>query len=84
MYLSEISEKDLNCVRHLLNKSQRLKVWDELKQKHSFHENKRFLFMQLLHVIPKSWKNNLSDVKENIHNLVFQDHNTKTSHVISK
>ena len=28
---------------------------------------------------PKSWKNNLSDVKENTHNLVFQDH-----HLIKK
>ena len=35
--------------------------------------------MQLLHVISKSWKNDLSDVKENIDNLVIQDH-----HIIRK
>ena len=29
-------------------------------------------FCQLLHAIHKSWKNDLSDVKQNIHNLVFQ------------
>ena len=29
--------------------------------------------MQLLHEIPKSWKKDLSDVKENINNLFFQD-----------
>ena len=31
--------------------------------------------MQLLHAIPKSWKNELSDVKENIHNLILQNQN---------
>ena len=54
-------------------------TWDELKLEYGFHENKRFLFMQLLHVISKSWKNDLSDVKENIDNLVIQDH-----HIIRK
>ena len=31
--------------------------------------------MQLLHAIPKSWKNDLSDVRENIHNLILQNQN---------
>ena len=35
--------------------------------------------MQLLHAIPKSWKNDISEVKENIDNLVIQDH-----HIIRK
>ena len=35
--------------------------------------------MQLLHAIPKSWKYDLSDVKENIDNLVIPDH-----HIIRK
>ena len=35
--------------------------------------------MQLLHAIPKSWKEDLSKVKENIHNLIIQDH-----HIIRK
>ena len=30
-----------------------MKTWDELKQEYGFHENKRFLFIQLLH---KSWQ----------------------------
>ena len=30
--------------------------------------------MEVLHAIPKSWKTNLSAVKENIDNLVNQDH----------
>ena len=56
------------------NESHKLKTWDELKQEYSFHENKKFLFMQLLHAITKSSKEDLSDVKKNIHNLVFQGH----------
>ena len=35
--------------------------------------------MQLLHAIPKSWKEDLSKVKENIHNLIIQD-----DHIIRK
>ena len=35
--------------------------------------------MQLLHAIPKSWKEDTSNVKENIHNLIIQDH-----HIIRK
>ena len=30
--------------------------------------------MQLLHAVPKSWKKDIFAVKENIHNLVVQDH----------
>ena len=40
---------------------------------------KDFLFRQLLHAIPKSWKKDLSDVRDNIHNLVIQHH-----HIIRK
>ena len=64
---------------HLFYEKQKLKTWDELKQEYGFHENKRVFFMQILHVVPKSWKNDLSDVKGNIHNLVIQDH-----HIIGK
>ena len=64
----------------LFNERQKLKTWDELKQEYGFCENKRFLFVQLLHVIPKSWKNDLTDVKKNIHNLVIQDYNIIRKH----
>ena len=79
-YLAEISQKGLSCVGHLFSEKQKLKTRDELKQEYSFHENKRFLFMQLLHAIPKSWRNVLSDIKENIHNLVIQDHHLIRKH----
>ena len=45
-----------------------------LNQEYRFLENNRFLFIQLLHAIPKSWKEDLSNVKENIHNLIIRDH----------
>ena len=38
--------------------------------------------MQLLHAIPKSWKNDLSDVKENINNVVFQEYHLIRKHYI--
>ena len=56
-----------------------MKTLDELKQEYRFLENKKFLFMQLLHAIFKSWKEDLFKVKENIHNLIIQDH-----HIIRK
>ena len=63
----------------MFNERQKLKTLDELKQEYRFLENKRFLFMQLLHAVPKSWKDDLFKVKENIHNLIIQDH-----HIIRK
>ena len=82
IYLADISKKGLNCVGHLFNERQKFKTWDELKQGYRFHENKRFLFVQLLHAIPKSGKKDLSDVKENIHNLIIQDHHIIRKHHI--
>ena len=63
----------------MFNERQKLKTLDELKQEYRFLENKRFLFMQLLHAVPKSWEDDLFKVKENIHNLIIQDH-----HIIRK
>ena len=51
IYLSEISEKSLNCVGNLFNERQKL-------------------------------KNDLSDVKENIHDLIFQNHHLIRKHHI--
>ena len=79
IYLAEFSKKCLNCVKHLFNERQTLKTCKELKQEYRFHENKRFLFMPSLHAIPKSWKKDLSDVRENVHNLILHDH-----HIIRK
>ena len=36
--------------------------------------------MQLLHATPKSWEKDLSDVKENVHNRIIQDHQIKRKH----
>ena len=44
-----------------------------------FMRIKDFYLCSLLHAIPKSWKNDLPDVKENIDNLVNQVH-----HIIRK
>ena len=79
VYLAGFFKKGLNGVEHLFNERQKLKTWDEIKQEYILLENKRFLYMQLLHAIPKSWKENLSNVKENIHNLIIQDY-----HIIKK
>ena len=64
----------------MFNERQKLKTLDEIKQEYRFLENKRFLFMQLLHAVFKSWKEDLSKVKENIHNLIIQDHHIITKH----
>ena len=44
---------------------------------------KDFLFRQLLHAIPKSWKKYLSDVRDNIHNLIIQHHHIIRKHHMS-
>ena len=82
MYLSEISEKGLNCIGHLFNERQKLKTWDELEQEYTFHEYKNFYlcsyYIQFI--------NQGKTIFLVIHNLVLQDHHLirKTSHVFSK
>ena len=71
IHLAEFSKKGLNYVGHLFHERQKLKTWEELKQEYRFLEIKRFLFMQLLHAIPKSWKEDLSNLKENTDNLII-------------
>ena len=46
---------------------------------YQLNENKKFPFIQIIHAIPKSWKENLASTLENIDNLVVQDH-----HLIQK
>ena len=38
--------------------------------------------MQLLHAIPKSCKKDLSDIKENVHNVIIQDHHIIRKHLM--
>ena len=77
IYLAEFSKKSLNCFGHLFNERQKLITWDELKQDYRFLENKRFLFAQLLHTVPKLWKEDLSKVY-----LIIQDHHIIRKHHI--
>ena len=38
--------------------------------------------MQLMHAIPESWNKDISDVVENIHNIVFQEHHLIRKHYL--
>ena len=79
IYNCYISKKKINYIAQFFGSAGNLKTWEVLKEEYQLNENKKFAFIQIIHAIPKSWKENLASTLENIGNLVVQDH-----HLIQK
>ena len=79
IYNCYISKKKINYIAQFFGSAGNLKKWEVLKEEYQLNENKKFAFIQIIHAIPKSWKENLASTLENIDNLVVQDH-----HLIQK
>ena len=79
IYNCYISKKKINYIAQFFGRAGNLKMWEVLKEEYQLNENKKFAFIQIIHAIPKSWKENLASTLENIDNLVVQDH-----HLIQK
>ena len=79
IYNCYISKKKINYIAQFFGSAGNLKTWEVLKEEYQLNENKKFAFIQIIHAIPKSWKENLASTLENIDNLVVQDH-----HLIQK
>ena len=75
IFNSSLSAKRINFVGQLFQNNQQIKKWDELKTEFDLTENKKFLFVQIIHALPISWKEILCNYNESINNLVIQDLN---------
>ena len=72
IFSSSLSAKGINFVDQLFQNNQQIKKWDELKTEFDLIENKKFLMVQIIHVLPISWKEILQNYNESINNLIIQ------------
>ena len=69
-----MSRKYINYVGQLFKCDGKPKLWEELKNEFHLRDQLQFIYNQIMHSFPKSWKDALIGKLENIKILVFQDH----------
>ena len=75
IFLQQFSDNNLNFVGQLFNSDGSLKSWDFLKTEFFLTEKLKFQWMQLIHALPKPWREGLKLIEGNeINNLFIQDH----------
>ena len=83
IYSFKMSRTDINYVGQLFKCDGKPKLWEELKNQFNLQGQLQFLYNQIIHSIPKSWKDPLITNLENIKNLVFQGHHFKNYQIYS-
>ena len=82
LYNFKISRKDINYVGQLFKCDGKPKLWEELKNEFNLQDQLQFTYNQIIHSIPKSWKDAFIVNSENIKNLVFEGHHLIKNHQI--
>ena len=72
-YQYPFSENGLNYVGQLFENNH-VKTWLQIKHEFNLKEKHMFAFFQIIHALPKQWKEVLTNNTDNIVNLVFYDH----------
>ena len=79
------SRKDVNYVGQLFKYDRKPKLWRESKNRFNLQDQLQFIYNQMIHSIPKSWKDTLIGNLENIKDLVFEGHYcNKSSNLLSE
>ena len=82
LYIFKISRKYINYVGQLFKCDGKSKLWEELKNEFNLQGQLQFIYNQIIHSIPKSWKDAFIANSENIKNLVFEGHHLIKNHQI--
>ena len=69
-----MSRKDINYVGQLFKCGGKPKLREELKNEFNLQRQLQFIYNQIIHSIPKYWKDALIANLDNTRNLVFQGH----------
>ena len=78
----KISRKDINYVGQLFKCDGKPKLWEELKNGFNLQDQLQFTYNQIMHSIPKSWKDAFIVNSEIIKNLIFEGHHLIKNHQI--
>ena len=82
LYNFKISRKDINYVGQLFKCDGKPKLWEELKNEFNLQDQLQFTYNQIMHSIPKSWKDAFIVNSEIIKNLIFEGHHLIKNHQI--
>ena len=72
----------MNYVGQLFKCDGKPKLWEELKNEFNLQRQLQFIYNEIIHYFPKSWKDAVIANSENIKNLVFESHHLIKNHQI--
>ena len=74
--------KDINYVGQVFKCNGKPKLWEGLKNEFNLQGQLQFMYNQVIHSIPTSWKDALTGNLDNIKNPVFKGHHLIKNHQI--
>ena len=74
-----MQRKDIYYNGQLFKFNGKPKLWEESKNEFNLQGQLQSMYNQIIHSIPKFWKDTLISNSENIKNLVFQGHHLTLS-----
>ena len=83
IYFRCFSEKVISFISDLFDSNGHLKPWNDIRLEYNLDEKYKFKWIQLIHAIPKSWKESLAFDNGNSNNLFILDHHLLKKHQIS-
>ena len=60
----------------------KMKSWEDLRAKLDLDDNKKFYWKQIIHAIPRAWKENCLECADNISDLIINKHHLIKKHQI--
>ena len=66
--------KNLNHIRDLFENNSKMKSWKDLRGKLDLDDNKKFYWKQIIHAIPRAWKEKFLECGDNISDLIINEH----------
>ena len=72
--MKSFSTKNINFVTQLFNTDGSVKNWNILKTEYTLQNKDQFCWLQLINVIPETWKKCIKQTSENTSFLVVKDH----------
>ena len=72
VHFQAFSQKGLNFVGQLFING-KLKTWEDIQSEFNLTKNQKFRWFQIIHALPKNWKNIINDDNGNSNNLVLYD-----------
>ena len=82
IYFSKFAEKDINFLGQYFDSAGKVKSWEIFKEEYNLTEACRFQWLQIIHSIPKQWKERIASFDGNLESLLIKDHNLIKKHQV--